>query len=108
MEDRFVTRWERSWVAAPALMFRRGRADTGLTGISTPPNRAIHRGVTKPFSTCIAAALRRGLEALIQTTEARTEPCTCSLRRNHIHSPSHYSKERNHWVCKAFQIRMAA
>jgi len=68
-------------------MFRRGLVDTGLIGISTLPNRAIQRGVMEPFSTYIAAALRRGLGAPIQTTEARTESFMCSLRRNRIHSP---------------------
>jgi mannose-6-phosphate isomerase-like protein (cupin superfamily) len=35
-------------------MFRRGLADTEPIGISMLPNRAIHHGVMKRFSTCIA------------------------------------------------------
>src|SRR5215813_12712456 len=108
MEERSVTRWVRSWEAAPASMFRPGLVDTGPIGTSTLLNRAIQRGVMKRFSICIAAALRGGQEALTQTTEARTESCTCSLRRNHIHSPWHYWKERNQWVSNAFRIRMVA
>src|SRR4029077_6829527 len=42
----------------------------------------------KPFSTCIVAVLRRGLEALIQITAARTEWCTCSPQQNLTRSPS--------------------
>ena len=38
-------------------MFRRGLVDTERIGTSTLPNRAIHRGVMKPFSTCIASRI---------------------------------------------------
>ena len=55
MAERFVTQWETFLAAVPASPFRRGLGDTELIGTSTLPNRAIHRGIMKPFSTCIAS-----------------------------------------------------
>src|SRR4029077_18640041 len=88
MEERFLTQWVRSWGAVPASMFRRGLMDIEPIGTSTLPKRAIQRGVMKPFSTCIAAVLRRGLEDPIRTTAAYAEWCTCSPPQNLTHSPS--------------------
>jgi hypothetical protein len=48
----------------------------GYGDFYAPESGAIHRGVMTPLSICIAAALRRGLEARIHTAEARTESCT--------------------------------
>src|SRR5215467_5297242 len=78
MEEQFATPWVRFWAAAPALMFRRGRVDTGLIGTFTLPNQAIHHGVMKPFLTCIDAVSRTMSEALIRITAGWAEQCTCS------------------------------
>jgi len=72
---------EGSWRAVLASTFRRGLGDTELIGASTLPNRAIHRGIMKPFSTCIATVLRHMPEALIRITAVYTEWSTCSPRR---------------------------
>src|SRR5215470_1758712 len=108
MEERFLTQWVRSWVAVPASMFRRGLVDTELIGTSTLPNRAIHRGVMKPFSICIDAVLRRGLEILTRITAERAELYTCSPRRNLTHSQSLCWKALNRWGSNAFRTRMVA
>jgi hypothetical protein len=74
--------------AVPASTFRRGLVDIELIGTFTLPNRASYRGIMTPFSSCIAAVLRRGLEALIRITAACAERCTCSPQQNLTHSPS--------------------
>ena len=68
MAERFVTQWEKFLVAVPASTFRRGLGDTELIGTSTLPNRAIHRGIMKPFSTSIATVFEAYAGSLIRIT----------------------------------------
>jgi hypothetical protein len=59
-------------------------ADAGLIGTSTLRKRVIHGGVMTLLSTCISAALRSGLEALIRTTETRTDSCAQPVANPHL------------------------
>src|SRR5215469_18464292 len=90
MDERFVTPWARRWEAVPASMFARGPADTTQIGTCMPQSRAIQRGDTKPFLTCIAAGLRRGLDPPIRIIAVQAGWCTYNRHQNLTHSQ---------WLC---------
>src|SRR5215813_10919044 len=89
-------------------MFRRGLVDTEPIGTSTLPNRVIHHGVMKQFSTCIDTVSKRGLEGRIRITAACAERCTCSPLQNLTHSLLLCWMALNRWGCDAFRTRMVA
>src|SRR5215831_18432918 len=106
MEERLATQWARSLEEDPASMFRHGLVDTEPIGTSMHRNRAIHRGVTRPFWTCTAAVLRRGVEVPIRITEVHTARCTCSQQPTLTRSLWRCWKALNRWGSNDSRIRM--
>src|SRR5215813_11006886 len=108
MEEPSVTLWDGFSEVVPASTFQPGRVDTEPIGTSTLRNPAIHRGVMRLFSTCIAGRLKLGLEVLTRVTGESVESYTCNPRPTPNRSQSLCSKALNPPDWNDFRIRMAA
>src|SRR5215813_12089606 len=108
MDGQSITQWVGFSEVVPASTSQPGRVDTEPIGTPTLRNPAIHRGVMRLFSTCIADVLKRGLEFLTRVTVASVERFMCRLRPNPTRSQSLCSKALNPSEWNGFRILMAA